>query len=562
MRRLRLASRPLAHRIAPRRFLVAREGNVAVFFALASLPLLAFAGAAIDYGTATRTHAKLQAATDATALSLCQSASTTTTAQMQIQAQTMMAGYMGADGLTVDPLVVTANPRKVLLTTHMSSPALFGQITKTLDLNPAAFAQCATPMPKTFEIALVLDTTGSMGSSAGTTTKMQAAQQAAANFIDYVHNNPAFTAETRISIVPFAAAVAVDPATYRTATWIDQLGKSSYHWTNVTGATAAGFTSRFGIFDSLKSVSSNWGWAGCLETLPYPLNVQDGKPGASADSLYVPMFAPDEPGSGNTTYTTYGGNYSFNSYLNDSTGSNSCKADPSLSFAAAEARACKYTSPQGAASTTYNSYIGLPNGPNFACTSQPLQRLTSDVTVLKTLVGTLKPQGATNILEGLMWGWRTLSPNSVFADGVAYSTANVNKIIILMTDGANSWSDNPYTNYNQTLFFSMGYFKNADGSTPNGRLPAAYQNLSNTTQARGALDALTQAACGNAKSTGIQLYTIGFSTSGDPIDAQGLTLLNACASSQSQAFVANTSDALIAAFDQIAKSIGTLRLTQ
>lgn len=161
-----------------------------------------------------------------------------------------------------------------------------------------------------------------------------------------------------------------------------------------------------------------------------------------------------------------------------------------------------------------------------------------------------------------MWGWRTLSPNSVFGDGAAYSTSTVTKIIILMTDGANSWSDNPYTNYNQTLFFSMGYFKNADGTSPNGRLPASSQNLTSTTQARTALDTLTQQACTNAKGTGVSIYTVGFSIPSDPIDSQGLALLNGCASSQSQAFVASTSDALIAAFDKIAKSIGTLRLTQ
>jgi Flp pilus assembly protein TadG len=543
------------------RFFKSRDGNVALIFALTSLPLLAFAGAAIDYGSATRLHAKLQAATDATALSLCQTVSTTTTAQMQLQAQAMVTGYMGSDGLTVDPVVVTTNPRKIVLTTHMASVALFGKLTGTLNMTPTATAQCATPLPKTFEIALVLDTTGSMNSAGGSGTKMQAAQQAANNFIDYVHNNPAFTAETRISIVPFAAAVAVNPATYRSAAWIDQLGKSSYHWVNVAGAAAAGFTSRFGIFDSLRTASSGWGWAGCLETLPYPLNVQDGKPSGSADSLYVPMFAPDEPGDGTTGYTTIGGNYSFNSYINDSTGTNSCKADSSLSYGAAEGRACKYVNPQGA-SPTSNSMIGLPNGPNFACTSQPLQRLTNDTSILKSLVSSLKAQGATNILEGLMWGWRTISPNSVFADGAAYSSSTVNKIMILMTDGANSWSDNPYSNYNQTLFFSMGYFKNADGSTPNGRLPLGYQNLSNSSQARNALDALTQTACTNAKGAGIQLYTIGFSTSEDPIDAQGLSLLKGCASSPSQSFVANNSDALIAAFDQIGKSIGTLRLTQ
>ncbi len=554
-----------------RRFASSRDGNIAVIFALASLPILAFAGAAIDYGSATRLQSKLQAATDATVLTLCQSPSTASTAQLQIQAQTMVAGYVGSTGLTVDPLTVTSNPRKIVLTTHLASQVLFGQLTKVMTLTPLATAQCATPMPRTFEIALVLDTTGSMNSSGGSTTKMQAAQQAAANFIDYVHSNPAFTTDTRISIVPFAAAVAVDPTTYRNAWWLDLTAKSSYHWNNVTGAAAAGFANRLAIFDSLKTTNSGWGWAGCLETLPYPLNVQDGKPGATvqngtigavgSDSYYVPMFAPDEPGNGTTTSTNYQNNWSFNSYINDSTNALTCKADTSQSFPSAEGRACKYVNPVGAAPTNYGG-AGIPNGPNFACTSKPLQRLTSDVTVLKTLVSNLSPLGATNILEGLMWGWRTLSPNSVFGDGAAYSTSTVTKIIILMTDGANSWSDNPYDNYNQTLFFSMGYFKNVDGTSPNGRLPPSSQNLATASQARNALDTLTQLACTNAKGTGVSIYTVGFSTASDPIDPQGLTLLNGCASSQSQSFVASTSDALIAAFDKIAKSIGTLRLTQ
>lgn len=554
-----------------RRLARSRDGNIAVIFALVSLPILAFAGAAIDYGSATRLQSKLQAATDATVLTLCQSASTTTTAQLQIQAQTMVAGYVGSAGLTVDPLAVTSNPRKIVLTTHLVSQTVFGGVTGTKSMNPLATAQCATPMPRTFEIALVLDTTGSMSSSGGSSTKMQAAQQAAANFIDYVHSNPAFTADTRISIVPFAAAVAVDPTAYRTAPWLDLSAKSSYHWNNVIGAPAAGFANRLAIFDSLKTVSSGWGWAGCLETLPYPLNVQDGKPGSTvqngttssvgSDSYYVPMFAPDEPGNGSTSYTNYANNYSFNSYINDSTNALTCKADTSQSFQAAEGRACKYLNPVGSAPTSSGG-AGIPNGPNFACTSKPLQRLTSDVTTLKTLVSSLSPLGATNILEGLMWGWRTLSPNSVFGDGAAYSTSTVTKIIILMTDGANSWSDNPYDNYNQTLFFSMGYFKNADGTSPNGRLPSNNQNLANTAQARTALDTLTQQACTNAKGTGVSIYTVGFSIPSDPIDSQGLALLNGCASSQSQAFVASTSDALIAAFDKIGKSIGTLRLTQ
>ncbi len=549
------------------RFARQRDGNVVLLFGLLALPLLGFTGAAIDYGFATYMETKLQAATDATALALCQTPMATTNPALQAQAVAMMTGYMGATGLTVDPLAVTANPRQITLTTHMVSPVFYSRITGVTAPRPGGSARCATPVPKTFEIALVLDNTGSMAESSGGQSKLQAVQTAATNFVDYVYTNAAFATGTKISIVPFAAAVAVDPAAYRYATWIDQNGKSAYHWTNVIAPASAGFTNRFGLFTALQSAYSGWGWAGCLETLPYPLNVQDGAPTSSnPSSYYVPMFAPDEPGDGSTTFAGYNNNsaFSFNSYIDDYTNANSCasQSQSSTTFAAAEGRACKYVNARDASPTASNSYTGIPNGPNFGCTTRPLQRLTSSTATLKSLINAMAPLGSTNIHEGLMWGWRTLSPSSVFADGAPYASSTVNKIIILMTDGANSWATNGYSPFNQSMYFAAGYFQNVDGSTPNPRLPPGNQNVTNASNARAALDALTALACSNAKSAGISIYTIGFSVPSDPIDSAGLNLLSNCATTASQSFVANDSNSLISAFNQIAASIGTLRLTQ
>ncbi|NEU11223.1 pilus assembly protein [Methylobacterium sp. BTF04] len=548
-----------------RRFWSHRDGNVAIIFALASLPLLGFAGAAVDYGLATRLRTKLQAAADASTLMLCQTASTTTNTVLNAQALVSMTSYMGSSvGLTVNPLTITASPRKILLTAGATAPMFFGGFLNRTSNGVSVQSQCASPMPKTFEIALVLDTTGSMANSGGSGSKLSAAQTAASNFIDYVKNNSAFSADTRISIVPFAASVNVGTS-YASSSWVDTTGASTYHWTNVdkTLAKAAGFTSRFSIFSLLSAKYAAWAWGGCFETLPFPDNTKDGTP-SSSDTLYVPLFAPDEPGNGSINRvafkagsTTY---YSYNSYIDDTTSIATCKASPT-SFQAAENSACKYVALSGASSTT-SSDVGIPNGPNFMCTSKPLQRLTTSAATLKSLVSSLVASGATNIHEGFMWGWRTLSPKSVFADGGAYNATTTNKVIILMTDGANSWTDNPYNNYNQTLYFPMGYFLNADGTTPDNRLPTGYRNLTNASDARTALDQLTLLSCTNAQAAGISIYTIGFSVSSDPIDTQGTTLLANCASSPSQAYIANTSDDLIAAFSKIASSIGSLRISQ
>ena len=354
-----------------------------------------------------------------------------------------MAGYMGAGAtLVVDPVAVTSNPRKIMLNSHASLLTFFSGLLGPKNLQVTASSECGTPMPKTFEIALVLDNTGSMAGSSGSQSKIQALQSAATSFVDYVAANAAFASNSRVSIVPFAAAVAIDPTTIAGAPWIDSTGLSSYHWTNIdkAQAKAAGFASRLSIFAALKAVNPGWGWAGCFESLPYPKNVQDGVP-TSADTLYVPLFAPDEPGPGSKDEVQWGPDKysSYNSYIDDSNGSAGC-TEPS-SFAAAENQACKYVSPKNVQVTSKGPHTGLPNGPNLQCVSKPLQRLTTDTTVLKSLISSLTAAGSTNIHEGLMWGWRTLSPLSVFADGAPYNSAT-NKVLILMTDGANAWPAN------------------------------------------------------------------------------------------------------------------------
>jgi len=50
------------------RFITADEGNIAVIFAIALVPLLGFVGAAVDYTRANAARSSMQAALDSTAL--------------------------------------------------------------------------------------------------------------------------------------------------------------------------------------------------------------------------------------------------------------------------------------------------------------------------------------------------------------------------------------------------------------------------------------------------------------------------------------------------------------
>jgi len=75
-------------------------------------------------------------------------------------------------------------------------------------------------------------------------------------------------------------------------------------------------------------------------------------------------------------------------------------------------------------------------------------------------------------------------------------------------------------------------------------------------------DELTRQACADAKSAGIEILTIGFSTPTDPIDAQGLSVLKACATNDGHYFKAEDAARPNAAFSQIGIGLGSLRLSE
>lgn len=613
-----------------------QDGNVAIIFALCSLPLLAFTGAAIDYGAATRLQTKLQAADDATALALCQTPNATSPATLQVQAQTTMGGYMQNATLQVDTLgIIPASPgvaRQITLTSHIKSKAFFPSFTKVVSPLVTATSQCATPIPKTFEIALVLDNTGSMNEASNGQTKIAALRTAATNFIEYVNNNSAFSNQTKIAIVPFAGAVTVkDPRvtgdyTASNATWIDWSAQSNnYHWKNInktqaTTGNTLNLASRNAIFNQLATLNPGtasypyygWSWGGCLETPPYPQNVQDVAPSLSSpDTLYQQYFAPDEPGPGTANQNGYSGvsytdktNNASNSVWNDYLPDSNCQGLSTTAYLAAESRGCKYAAATKTTIASRNSTtVPLPtgdtgdlgqNGPNWGCSSAPMQRLLavktgSNKATLESLINLMSARGSTNIHEGFMWGWRAISPYSVFADGAAYSTPYtppaqaVTKVIILMTDGMDDWLNLLGTSSstgNGAMYNALGYPTNSNsgdaaGTSPNARLQAAHQTpaieqgysniwSSASNSGRSAIDGLFSEACTNAKASpaNVSIYTIAFSIPGDPIDTAGQTLLQNCASSSSQYILASDSNGLIAAFSKIANSIGALRISQ
>jgi Flp pilus assembly protein TadG len=103
------SKRPLSFfRRRLREFGAARGGNVAIVFALATVPIMGAVGAAVDYSRANAMRATMQAAIDATTLMLAKKGASLSSAQMASQA----SAYFTANftGTELKDLVATAVP--------------------------------------------------------------------------------------------------------------------------------------------------------------------------------------------------------------------------------------------------------------------------------------------------------------------------------------------------------------------------------------------------------------------------------------------------------------------
>lgn len=391
------------------------------------------------------------------------------------------------------------------------------------------------------EVALVLDNSGSMGSTQSDgQTSIQALRAAAKQLVSVMLVGAEGTERVRIGVVPFAASVNVGSAN-RGASWIDNSAVAPTHDENFAARDlVTQKRTRFELFDAMSV-----GWRGCVEARPAPYDVSDAEPDSSTPStLFVPMFAPDEPG-------TAGASNSYpNSYLDDNRGScpRSCTSysrrgncrewsydaaptDPAV----AQARTCKYDG------ETPSS--GKP-GPNQGCTTSRILPLTSTRSDIETAIDAMGASGSTNIPEGIMWGWRVLSPEPPFTQGREWDDAENAKYMIVMTDGRNEIT-NARSNMNKSDYTAFGYgAKNRMGTD---YTYAGYQS---------ALNAKTTAACEAAKARGIKIYTVAFRLT----DVMTVGLLRDCASKLDNAFTAGDSAGLLSVFQAIARDITKLRV--
>jgi len=376
---------------AARRFIGADQGNIAVIFAIAAVPLISFVGAAIDYTRANSARSAMQAALDSTSLMLSKDVAdgriAATDAAIEAQAKIYFAGlYTNPDGKPTATVTADYTASSSLGSTVVVN----GSAAVTTDfLKVAGFPKLGINSSSTaawgnvrMRVAMALDVTGSMSRD----EKMPALKKATTSLINQLSPLAKSDGDIYISIVPFSKDVNMGASNYNQP-WIDWTD-----WERVNGTCSnTSYTNK----TSCVSAGKTWTpknhntWTGCLTDRDRDFDTKNTTPTTSNRPTLFPAEEYFD--------TNWSGNVE---------------------------RYCKV------GNTPY-----LP----------PVMPLSYDWTALKTLVDSLQPTGNTNQGIGLAWAWMTLSTGAPFNAPAKDPNYTYKDAIILVSDGLNT--QNRWYNY-------------------------------------------------------------------------------------------------------------------
>jgi len=445
------------------RFRKETGGNMAVTFAVALLMVLACVGAALDFSMAASERSKMQDTADTAVLAAAKSGETTQTALLSI-AQDVVATNNPTFGSVTTSLNLTDNGRVRVNVAGQYNTYLMGMFGRpTVDIDVVAEAPLGSSEP--VNVALVLDTTGSMAG-----TKLSSLKTAANNLITLLdgYNNDSL----KVSVVPFGQYVNVGMSR-RNATWIDVPADSSTRGAEVC-RMRRDVTSRTNCRTVARTCYN--------DGVPYACNRR------VCDVTYGPEYR-------------------------------SCSTPT---------RTSRWYGCVGSRNVPWNervAYSGrkIPGLMNVRCGTE-MRPLTTNMNAVKASINALNARGNTYIPSGIAWGWRTLDTNEPLTEARGPYAANTKKVMIIMTDGANTKSKN--------------------GNSHNGG------NVGNANRT-------TSDMCTNVKDSEIDVYTIAY----DITDAATKNLMRNCATDTGMYFDASNAAELNAAFEEIGRNLIRVRLT-
>ncbi|MDR3424563.1 MAG: pilus assembly protein TadG-related protein [Alphaproteobacteria bacterium] len=536
-----------------RLFARSESGMTLPVLAFSLVTLVGLSGVAIDTARVQMVQSKLQFSLDAAGLA---AGATVSTSNLNSETSNYLnANFNGYMGATLTGSSVTANSTNTVFTLSATAtvPTTFMGALGVKNVSVTTNSQISRAVTG-LELVLVLDNTGSMADSAGgSVSKIHALQTAATTLVNTLFGGETTSTNGKlwVGIVPFTQAV--------------NIGTSHPTWINPDYTYDKDFTTDTTATLDWGNGSNNNGWLGCVDARQNGYDITDDPPSTSTPAtLFGEYYWPSDnlnqdswkQGSNdwrfpqyneckekykrckNGTCTTVTGSCSTsNGYTCTDLGTQTCSLVSSCSgtYKTCTADGFTYASPLN---TTQQ-------GPNYLCPQQ-VTPMTNNSTTLLTAINAMTAQGNTEINQGMVWGWRMLSPRwqgmwggTMDANGLplAYNTQGMVKAIVLVTDGENTINNSSHGSY---WYLGSG----RTGSTNSGTAVSD-------------LDDKTLDVCTAMKNEGVYIYTIGLGTSGGINTSE----LQSCATAVNYYFASPTTTQLSSIFSAIGDSLSNLRVS-
>nr|WP_321980629.1 TadE/TadG family type IV pilus assembly protein [uncultured Cohaesibacter sp.] len=501
-----------------------QSGAIAIIFVLSLLPIIMMLGAAIDYARAALARSEAQDALDAATLAAVKQVGT----MDEEEITDLISAYLSANGpkdsnITIEAVDIEESPTSLQVWASGSTQMTLMQFAN-IDNIDFTITSKSVAGNKTLEVVMVLDNSGSMGSSAGSKTRIQALRDAATELVELLDEKKQDDDSLSFGLVPFTQMVRLtadlDGEDWKEVPWIDHDGVSSINSDNLPPKS-----NRLDLFATLTDPYTHKAveWAGCVEARPPPLDIKDTTPSSSnPDSYFVPFFHPDRREPNNNRVSTRYSDY----YLP--------RDDWAKNETYAERQAYGYYFEQTIRKSSY--------GPNYWCDMQRIVPLTNDTSTIKTQINSMVANGATNIHMGTIWGLRLLSPQAPYTQGRAYDDEENIKALIIMTDGNNTYYSNYYHAY---------------GWSDDGRISGSSSIVNEmNTRTSEACEAAKDAASDSSQQ--IKIFTIYF---GSP-SSSTTKMLKGCASKDEWYKSVSNATELSEVFQNIASELSNLRLVE
>lgn len=347
------------------------------------------------------------------------------------------------------------------------------------------------------ELVLVMDNTGSMRAGG----RMDAMKQAARDLVNIVYDNEDYQDNLWVGVVPYTATVNIGNGTPRRQ-WLVQPGDGD----DIVRLLA------------LDGTYAPTIWKGCVLAREDGEDETDTPPAEAAFDPFLYEDADD------------------NNWIRGSDGASIYDLDER------------------------NEAQNDGRGPNLGC-GPAITPLNASRQRILSAIDEMLPwhRGGTTSNLGLAWGWRVISPRwrGLWGSGtpsnlpLAYDTAFMEKVVVILTDGQNQFFD------------WRGHDENG-GVGPGGSDYTAYGRLetfgfSNRNAARAEIDRRFARICTAMKRQDITVFTITFGAS---TDSETRRLYEDCASDPGFYFDAPSTETLQDSFIRIGEELAELRVSR